>query len=823
MIQFDVRGLRDDHPLEEGRNVKDSDAIVAIYDFEIFPFALGDVLTWNVRTAMRCEELGRDRVDVYICANEGCLGNVHQHGIVNVQNFDLLFNELYSAFGTHPRLGNIHIFRRRHVMISRLQEIVADDAVNSEAVQDYLNVLNYRVVESPINRAWMHLFRRLYGNRFVRSIVNRHLPPAVKNLARNAIVSAAFLPDYQVINHYFTKYVVSHESINDFAARHGRIPLLRAAMGCEPDIEELISRRFVGKKIVTFHLRMRRLDTGYGGEHSYARDSDFLEWYDFLSAAARLYPEVEFVALGRLQEKPLEVLRLPNVTSLRLFGMGLGHELTMMLKSDLFIGSSSGFAAFANFSEAPYFVTQMTSEACHVYEIAEGAERLPFALEKQKLIYGQESSELLLGLLKDGLDLPERVHSGCCANEGERIHENIDIPAWLNARLQVRNSAATTSRFFVDDTDRHRETAYLLLLSLEKAKQALLSEAPDKAEEILQRMERNFPELCKRLPALAVFKNVLNDTNLTADAMFAVLKTLNIEMSGFVGATCPITSTPEEAWSPANFAIGGSVCRPISESRQPAFAIQASGRNSYWHTERFVSGRPDGRIVVRFEAKNSVEKSCHRIHQMEDGRHYCVGQFIAEPEWLAFEIPITTNPGCHLAFQIDQQDDWQWLMIRNFRVVHGRALPLIAKSPVIVPMVNWTSNWEAGVPCADALGGNCLQWKVESRKGYVQTPLLPDLGDYALMVSFEARTDQFVTSFTPVYLFEGGTYRVVAQYALGMEWRAFSLLLQPGRGVPLRIQIDFPESVELLAIRNFQVTPAIVDRASMTEGVAAVS
>jgi hypothetical protein len=40
--------------------------IAAIYDFELFPFALGDVLTWNVRTAMRCKELGCKKVDSHL-------------------------------------------------------------------------------------------------------------------------------------------------------------------------------------------------------------------------------------------------------------------------------------------------------------------------------------------------------------------------------------------------------------------------------------------------------------------------------------------------------------------------------------------------------------------------------------------------------------------------------------------------------------------------------------------------------------------------------------------------------------------------------------
>jgi ligand-binding SRPBCC domain-containing protein len=98
--------------------------IVAIYDFEVFPFALGDVLTWNIRTAMRCEELGRNTVDIYICADEKYPAWVHQREMINAQNFDLFFTELYSAFGTHPCLGNIHIFRQRHELVERLRKTI---------------------------------------------------------------------------------------------------------------------------------------------------------------------------------------------------------------------------------------------------------------------------------------------------------------------------------------------------------------------------------------------------------------------------------------------------------------------------------------------------------------------------------------------------------------------------------------------------------------------------------------------------------------------------------------------------------------------------
>lgn len=775
--------------------------IAAIYDFELFPFALGDVLTWNVRTAMRCVELGRDNVDIYICADERYPAGVHQRGIINSQNFDLFFSELYGAFGTHPRLGNIHIFRQREALIARLQQLVEEDDVNAEAVRDYLGVLNYRVFDSVPNRARRKLMSSIRGNRLVRKIYDHGVPAPVKNTVRNA-----FLPNEEVINNYFTKYIYSHDSINAFASRRGGIPLLQPSLGCVPDVDELITRRFAGKKLVPFHLRLRRLDGGYGGEHSYTRDSDFLEWYDFLAEASRRYPEVEFIALGRLQEKPLELLRLSNVTSLRIFGMGLGHELTLMLKSDLFIGTSSGFAALANFSSLPYFITRMNPGSCQAYAIPEGAEHLPFAPKNQKLIYEQETSELLMNLLIEGLALPARQPSVSQAGPRKTESAEIDVRSWLNARLKFMNSAATTGRFFTDDKYRLAETAYLLFLNLERARQALLKDERDEAESILRRIEKNFPEIYGQLPQCHVLNRALAAEGVDRVAMRAHLESLDIQVSGFVGAVCTPSATEDSGWRPHNWIVTNAELTPLDEP-QPALTIRSTGNNTYWHTEQFVSTRSDGKIIVRFDAKNSVSSSLHRIFLFEDTVYHSVGEFVAENEWRTFDVPITTKLNSILELQVDQCDASQQLSIRNFRVVDGGPLPLVRKTPVDIPMTAWTG--DQGPACAEATGGNCRQW-VTGRQGYVQSPLLPPPGEAGLLVSFEARTDRPVTSFTALYLFEGSHYRTVAQYAFSSMWRTFELLLQPSRNEPIKIQVDFPGAVEILSIRNFVATP--VDR-----------
>lgn len=419
----------------------------AVYDFELLPYALGDVLTWNVQTAIRCEELGCERVDVFVCADERYPASIYQKDLVTAENCGLFFSELFGAFGTHPRLGNLSVYRRREELLARLREGAKGDAANAEALADYERALGRR-------------------------------------------------GDEDAVIEYFTEYLHSHGRINEFASKHGRVPSLRPSTGCEPDVAGLLGTRFADKLVVTIHIRLRRLDAGYGGGHTYGRDSDFLEWYEFLKEAGTKHPDVQFVVLGRLQEKPLELLRLPNVSSLRVLGLGLGHELSLILRSDLFIGTSSGFAAMANFSAVPYFITQVTRESCKAYGIEPGAERLPFATERQLLVYEPETRELLMRLLARGLQgIPPR--SG---TPGRAVDPAIDVRSWEWERSRWLYPDATTYRFFSDSDFADKETAFLLWPQIRQAQVAWRAGAADPAWSILDRAEANFPRLCRKFP-----------------------------------------------------------------------------------------------------------------------------------------------------------------------------------------------------------------------------------------------------------------------------------------------------------------------------------
>ena len=457
----------------------------AVYDFGLFPYALGDVLTWNVQTAIRCEELGRERMDTFICMDEHHPVNFYQRDLVTADNCELFFNELFGAFGTHPKLGNVFLYRRREKMLERLREASRDDVGNSESLANYERALERR-------------------------------------------------EDQAAMVEYFTKNIHSHEHINAYAAKHGKIPLLRPSMGCGPDVNGLVAKRFAGKRIVAIHVRLRRLDAGYGADHTYWRDSNFLEWFEFLVEAGKRHPEVQFVVVGRLQEKPLELLRLPNVISLRAFGLGLGHELSLMLRSDLFIGPSSGFAAMAYFSELPYFMTNVNPAACRAFRIAPGSERLPFATERQILVYEPETRELLMRLLARGLE------GGAPRGGAGRPVPNgtIDVRSWEWEQSQWLHPGATTSRFFTDESYSDKETAFLVWPVVKEARAAWRKGLKDRAWTVLQRVETNFPRMCERFPEFLRLKARLAAERNELDILRsceAKLERLAIQEKGFAG------------------------------------------------------------------------------------------------------------------------------------------------------------------------------------------------------------------------------------------------------------------------------------------------
>jgi hypothetical protein len=366
-----------------------------------------------------------------------------QRQVIAPENAFLHFNELLPAFMTNPLLRDTRIVTSRDDMVEELREQFSTSA---DVLAD---IDRYHAAASSTNDV--------------------------------------------VVNRYFDEQIHSHEAINNFYSRNGYIPQLTESLGCSLDMEYLLSWVLADRRVVVVHPRLRALDRGMKGAESFWRDSDFVEWFDFIVTAGERYPEVMFVVVGRLQEKPLELLRLPNVMTLRALGYGLGHELTLLKWCDLFIGTSSGFAAMANFCDVPYFVTRVSKQACETYGIGFGDPHLPFATEEQILVYENETTGMLMSLLEEGLARASRTtpHTHQTRNSvGTRVGAFVGAGPKGSKPLLTFSS---THRFFTDDASADSELRELLAPRLLLSDEENRGAEPNVVGPEAQRLARLYP------------------------------------------------------------------------------------------------------------------------------------------------------------------------------------------------------------------------------------------------------------------------------------------------------------------------------------------
>ena len=193
------------------------------------------------------------------------------------------------------------------------------------------------------------------------------------------------------------------KDINQAAAENGSIPLLQSPPSIKNDLLGSGITNPAFDSFIAVNFRLRAYDES-SGPALLSRDSDLQAWIEFFRQAATKHPRLKFAILGKLEEKPEALLKLGNVFFPRLSGQSLGHELAWVECSRLFMGSSSGFAAMANFTKVPYFITRMNERAYANYDIPIGSEKLPFASEEQWLVDEEESPELLMELLERHLE-----------------------------------------------------------------------------------------------------------------------------------------------------------------------------------------------------------------------------------------------------------------------------------------------------------------------------------------------------------------------------------------------------------------------------------
>jgi hypothetical protein len=198
---------------------------------------------------------------------------------------------------------------------------------------------------------------------------------------------------------------ISHDQINSFFAERGWIPRLSPPFGFSNATERFKQTLCNGRVPIVVNIRQSTLTRNPAAVN---RDSSADVWFRFFARAEKYWPKALFVLVGGFSEWERRFSRCRNVVIPRLHGLGLGHELTLLLQGAPFIGTSSGFSAAATFSDTPYVITNVEHRAAKFFEIPIGAESFPFASARQWLSWDRETDGLLPSLFErlwNSLDL----------------------------------------------------------------------------------------------------------------------------------------------------------------------------------------------------------------------------------------------------------------------------------------------------------------------------------------------------------------------------------------------------------------------------------
>jgi hypothetical protein len=282
------------------------------------------------------------------------------------------------------------------------QYLVIDPMKPRSRYQPFVNEHNYIGIID-------NLFPAFLCSSLLRSLkVIRHLPGFNLFLLREVIRRRPMWPS--LFGHLRRKLdFISHRRINAYHRQHGRLPWLSAPRGYGVWADAFRRTHCDGRFVVAVNIRQGALSLAPA---SLGRDSPLPEWHAFIRRAAARHTDVLFLILGGYTEWDREMLRLPNVLIPRVMGFGLGHELALLHRADLFMGSSSGFATMATFCNKPYLITNIQHPFSPYIDVPIGGRHYPFGSENQILFWEKENQYVLLRFFEELHDRLRRSPAG---------------------------------------------------------------------------------------------------------------------------------------------------------------------------------------------------------------------------------------------------------------------------------------------------------------------------------------------------------------------------------------------------------------------------
>lgn len=308
----------------------------ALLDFSYQHYALGDLLTTLVQVSIKATDAGCDQVDLIIGLHPFIPASPLQPFVTPANYFQHLDNVMPVMLAM-PKLRSIKLMRD-------------------------MQTLNFTLAS--------HAFSR-----------NPMWPGLVDHLRREV------------------HWPLNHHDINDFHQRRGYVPHLAAPRGYADWAARFLAEKFPGKTMVVINPRQGSLSAHVNPGTLY-RDTDLNEWYDFIGRTAVEFPDVVFIQVGAFLEWEYRLSSYDNVFIPRAHGLHLGHELALQAAADFFMGTSSGFAVFATFSDRPYAITNIEHYFADHAGITAGDRHYPFGRRDQILTWEAETSDQLCELFK---------------------------------------------------------------------------------------------------------------------------------------------------------------------------------------------------------------------------------------------------------------------------------------------------------------------------------------------------------------------------------------------------------------------------------------
>lgn len=226
-------------------------------------------------------------------------------------------------------------------------------------------------------------------------------------IAEHRRTGAPMWPDVKTHIEMRQGYPIDHGRINAFHARQGHFPKLEAPRGYAAWARRFHATELGGRPLVIINPRQSSLTDSPAVTR---RDAPLALWHAFIDAVAQRRPDVLVVMVGGFQEWEHRLMHRRNVFIPRAWGLRLAHELALLRIADLFVGTSSGFATFATFTDVAYGIVNIEHYFAPFAGVRPNDRHFPIAQPNQVLTWRPETTESLLALFEELCPGPHARH-----------------------------------------------------------------------------------------------------------------------------------------------------------------------------------------------------------------------------------------------------------------------------------------------------------------------------------------------------------------------------------------------------------------------------